>query len=306
MENPSEAEPIDYPEESRQIIEHYRKSETRTAWSDIFVEITKKYITEVLQQEPATDLIERFKEMDGVVAFSGSILRGTAHAKSDIDMPVYYDSRLGQGFEKPSWDPLNLVGSHPSGKDLEKYFNQELTSNPSYLPALEQKRQIRDKEFPDLSTNDQLSLNDLEVAGVDISQFAVTIRRDEDLGVVFKKLIPVLLTLPLEFAVESSPGSLFRLQQQTVRELCQLNQENPERAKAIWNQINEAFSQILTYTAKKYPEYDAKLMRRYIEKSGRFAPEKVEHAVKLLGAIRQKRRLPSLDELAEAFGVSEK
>jgi len=282
-------------------VKKVRTPEARTSLSNVYAEIVTKYASEIYKQQPLPELAQRFMAAHGVVAVSGSLLRGTAHPASDLDIPLYYDSRAGEVFQS-FHDPGNLMRLGPAGGDLEEFVLDELAENPAYQRELAFKKSYRDKWMPN-SAHPLAPYNGAEVAGIDIAAVSKLVQPGQKMLPCYYKMLSELLTIPQELVYETTDGNLLLLQQTFIRDLLILRKKDPDQFAKLFAELQFQFKGSLVYTSKKNPAWDKMLVDDYVSRSGRFKDEEKARAASLLMAVRKQKELPDIDVLAEIYGV---
>ncbi len=278
------------------LTESIRKPETRTPWSTFYAETMKQYLNAAYDQQDLPDALKKFRQLSGVVSPWGSVLHGTSHAASDVDVKLFYDSSLDDDFENPDRDLEAVIDgqTHPGKLRLDDFIDRELATNPKWEQwkknREEQKRQIASEQ--DLSTTDVYKLAKVISEGNDPTP--------EDCNAVAE-----LLTTPGNLAFETTDNSLLHLQQLVVRSIYGLSLKDQQRAIELMDLFNKYLKQAISYSSKKYPDWDNQLLKQYVQTNSQIPANKIEKAVSMLKTIRANQSLPPIQELAKDFGIIE-
>lgn len=115
----------------------------------------------------------------------------------------------------------------------------------------------------------------------------------------------ILITLP-DFVIESDTGALRYLQEQLVTSLLSLKRDKPEEFNVVYKEIKGGFGGATYYLQSNHgvtEVYYDRIIREYLEKSGKFPAEKLERAIRLFKSIRKGLEFPPIESFAELYGI---
>lgn len=302
------------------VIETLRKPEIRTQLSDILVKGAKRYFQEFFEQKNPPELVTSLKNAHTVFLIEGSALRGTSDPKvtHDIDiLDIYDDSEkpFPPNYIRPlgfSYDILNnRNNSHPSGQRFQSFLLERYKTEPSVadLYAKRLSETFTPSSPQDAAEKYLLTFDSAPLSTPDIIENGInsgTLKDYSDTNELRPRhLISLLTTIP-SLVYETTPGTLLYHQRRIVEAFAKLKRDDPKLFEKTWKEMSDSFPSMQRYTAWKHPETDSLQLRAYLERSGRFSPQKLDHAITLLKEIRKQQKLPSFETFQNLYGVGEK
>ncbi|MBI2039743.1 nucleotidyltransferase domain-containing protein [Candidatus Microgenomates bacterium] len=313
------------------VINTLRKPEARSEFTVGILEGFHQYFGEVLHQESPPKIIEQFKERKGMIFPVGSLLRGTARVGSDFDFILVFDSSLA---ERSAGNPIHrefeeitLTSEefHPSHIPFRYWFARRFKADPKLVKFYDETRgfmQAYRERMNRYRSEQGLPLTSFEEKDIErrfiVSEALVfntenlvqniqglSIIQPTELSSDLGILIPQLLTTNLDYVVEGGPGALLHHQRRIIEALVFLEQHNPDVFQEVYAHLSDNFHAAVNYQSDNHPHsglIDTQF-KEYVEKSGRFPSEKVEHAAKLLKGIKRQNAFPSLQALKEKYLV---
>lgn len=302
--------------EASDVIETLRKPEIRTPLSDVLINGAKTYLQEFFEQENPPELVTNLKKAHAVFLIEGSALRGTSDPTKthDIDILDIYDDS-----EKPF--PPNYIGvfgfsygilkntnnSHPSGQPFQSFLLEKYKTEPSVVDLYAKRlSETANASSPqDAAEKYLLNFDTVSLSIPDIIQNGISagdLKNYCDTNELQPRHLIVVLTTSPSLVYETTPGALLYHQRRIVQTLAELKKNNPELFEKTWKELSDSFPEMQRYTAWKYPEIDSQQLRAYLGRSGRFPPEKLDHAITLLKGIRKEQKLPSFEKFQSLYG----
>ena len=291
-------------------IEILRKPEIRTPLSDVLVNGVKTYFQEFFEQDNPPELVTNLKNSHTVFLIEGSALRGTSDPRTthDIDiLDIYDDSQKpfppnyihALGF---SYDILNnRNNSHPSGQPFQSFLLERYKTEPSVVDLYA--KRVSETAFSPEKYLLKFDSAPLSIPGIVRNGISTgDLKNYCDTNELKPRHLIALLTTTPSLVYETTPGALLYHQRRIVEAFTELKKNNPELFEKNWKELYDSFPEMQRYTAWKLPETDSQQLRAYLERSGRFSPGKLDHAVALLKEIRKQQKLPSLETFQNLYG----
>lgn len=307
-------------------IKTLRKPEVRSEFTGAILKRFHEYFGEMFQQDSPPELIQQFKDREGIIFPAGSLLRGTARLGSDFDALLVYDGSITDLYDHPNNRDFESITDesekfHPSRTAFKYWLARKFREDPSERKFLDERRELILQEIEasnQYRTKQGMQLRrfkeedvegrliGMESAAFNIEELVVPTRDlksslnlNIDAGYLSRMgmLVPQLLTVNLEYVIESQMGALLYHQRRIVQALSYLEEQNPRNFQRVYENLALNFQRAVHFQSSNHIHAGTLEAQRkvYIEKSGRFSKNQVEHAAELLRGVSRQIKFPNLE-----------
>lgn len=294
-----------------QVTESLRKPETRTPFTEVLVSQAQVYFSEIFNQQNPPEVVQQFKNHKGMISLTGSVLRGTAKpGSSDIDTFLLYEDP--EKLLSPAEVGKIVTASedyHPSHTSFPRWLAKKCKENPEWQEFYKARRKYAESGgSPATDENIEKYFIQVDADSVNISELSEDITNEkifsEDWELnLTEDLIPQLLTATPDYAIATSSGNLLHYQQKIIGTLANLESKNPSLFPDLYNRLSLAFKRTVLYEGGNHEPsvmYYNKLMRDYIENSGKFEG-KLDRATEILKSVKKQVKFPPFDLFKKTF-----